>query len=212
MVPATLQAVTGSPPLGPVVRTRGGALGRRYDLTGGGARYEILFLPTGHLVGTAVCVTPARGPGLARCSQILSTLSDPHAIAPDPRAAYADFLSRTLTALSAAEQAGLQRLGGAATRSAEASAAAGIAAAFRAARAALHGLVGHGASAPELGSEDGLANQAAAVAAAYAALAAAARSGSAAAYAAAAAEVRSTRTNLGARLYELSRGNYTVAP
>jgi predicted Ser/Thr protein kinase len=220
MLPSPLQAVTGVlTSVGPAVQTGTGLAGRLYSFVGtpaGGAarRYEILFVPTRHLVATAACVSPAgaRAAALnAACARVLTTIRAANVLALDPRPAYAAFLSSTLGTLAGVEQRALTGMRGG-DQAVQAQAASRASTAFTAAAAALRHLIGRGLSAPELGLQKGLINQLTAVAGAYSALAGAAHRGDGAAYAAAAAQVQSTHANLAARLYELRRGGYAPTP
>lgn len=215
LVSTALQALPGIPAFGPAVATRTGRTGRLYRFVDAGRRYEILLVPTANRVATAACIGPSAGAGGvlgADCPRILDTLVDPAALPLDPRAAYADALSRVLSALSVSEQAGLRRLATAGGAAAQASAATAIAGAFTAARARLTALIGHGVSAPEIGVHYALRHDLGDVAADYAALAAAARAGDAVAYRGAEGQIVSARGDLDGRLEELTRAGYILRP
>lgn len=214
LVPTALRAISGVPAFGPAVVTRTGRAGRLYRFASAERRYEILFVPTGHLTATAVCVAPrtaATGSLFSDCDRILTTLDDPAALGLDPRPAYAGFISRVLTTVSARERSGLARLRSAADAGSQAGAAASVAAAFTAAQAQVKGLVGHGLSSPEVGIHFGLRDKLGEVATAYRALAQAARAGDAVSYRAAAEQISAARADLQARLYELQRAGYTLS-
>jgi predicted Ser/Thr protein kinase len=214
MVPQTLRAVPGVPALGSAVRVSGGSEGRIYRFQSPQRRYEILFVPTDHLVATAACIAPRHGPdgGLfARCDELLGGLKARGALALDPRPAYAQFLNSTLGALTAAARPALGRLRGAARAPGQAAAAAALSAAFTSASRVFQTFVKHGLSPPELGVHVGIRNKLAEVAAAYHALGVAAAGGDRVGYRAARQRIGVATQDLAARLYELTRSGYTLS-
>jgi len=215
MVPQTLRSAVGAvPALGPAVRTAGGAQGRIYRFRSSPRRYEILFVPTTHLVATVACVAPVRGADaavLAVCDRVLESLSADHALALDPRPTYASFLRSTLGTLAARAAAELRVYANARDPLAQARAAAALASAFDAAQTAFTGLIGHGLSAPELGLQIALRNKLAEIGDRYRELAVAARRGDGIAYAKGQSQLGIAIQDLSARLYELTRGGYTLS-
>ena len=220
MLPTSLQAISGSlAATAQRVVTRNGLQGLQYSFDGGGEaarhvparRYEILFVPTGHLNGTVACVAPGPAPALFNaCRRVMATVTDPAKLPLDPRNRYATFLSHVFTKLSRAESTGLAGLRDATGHAAQATDAASIAGAFSKAQAALQRFISHGLSAPEVGLHFALRSELGAIAADYRALASAAATANPAAYMAAAAQTKRDRGAIAAQIFELTREGYAL--
>jgi predicted Ser/Thr protein kinase len=212
LVPRTLRSAATVPAFGQAVRVSNGIEGRLYRVAGQ-RRYEVVFVPTGHLVAVGACVGPASGAGavFSVCDRVLDGLQVPNAFGLDPRASYAGFLNSVLGTLTTQAQSGLAAYAAAKDRGAQQQAAAALASAFAAAGRAFAGLIGHGLSPPEFGVHAGILAKLAAVSKAYGDLASAAKAGSRQLYSAAQSELGLASQDLSARLDELGRGGYSLS-